>query len=346
MSSSVNLSALTASTLYDWRVRAKCSAGYGNYVPAQLTTVACSSPNNLVSSIVTASSATVSWTAVTGASNYSVEYKNSSSATWIIVTASTTTTSVSITGLSAFTTYDWHVNTKCTNGSSSTYSAAQFTTPAPCADLLEPNNSLTAAAAINTGANISSQIATSTDVDYYSFSNTSTLKNIKVTLTNLPANYNLTLYNPSGTSVATSSNTGTANETINYNTTVIGTYKVLVGGVSKAYSNTQCYTLNVQIGSTAFGPDIYSAEYLNKEIFKVYPVPACNNVSLIFNAYNSNPYIVVKDELGKALISKTIPSVQGINYYNLDVSNLQTGVYYIRFTNWKYLKIQKLVIVK
>ena len=343
---SVNLTALTANTTYDWRVRAKCSAGYGNYIPAQFTTVACSAPNNLVSSIVTSTGATVSWTAVSGASNYSVDYKNTSTSTWTVVTASTTSTTVNITGLSAYTTYDWRVKTNCTNGSSSTYSAAQFTTPAPCVDLLEPNNSLTAAAPINIGSNISAQIATATDLDYYSFSNNSTNKNIKITLTNLPANYNLALFNPSGTSVATATNTGTTSETLIYNTTTIGTYKVEVLGVSKAYSSTQCYTLNAQIGATAFGPDIYSPGFLNNEPFKIYPVPASQNVSLIFNAYQSNAYIVVKDQLGKTVISKTIPSNQGINFYNLDVSFLQNGVYFIRFTNWKDLKTQKLVIAK
>ena len=37
---SVNLAGLTAATLYDWRVRATCPAGVGNYVQAQFTTTA------------------------------------------------------------------------------------------------------------------------------------------------------------------------------------------------------------------------------------------------------------------------------------------------------------------
>ncbi|MDQ6755867.1 MAG: fibronectin type III domain-containing protein [Bacteroidota bacterium] len=343
---SVNLSALTANTNYDWRVRAKCSGGYGNYVTSQFTTVACSSPNTLTSTNISATAATLGWTAVSGASNYSVDYQNSSSATWTSVTASTTATSVNITGLSAYTTYNWRVKTNCTNGSFSAYATAQFTTPAPCTDLLEPNNTLTAPAPINTGAFINAQIATSTDLDYYSFSNNSTSKNIKITLTNLPANYNLILFDPNGKSVATSSNTGTANETIIYNTTVIGKYTVEVLGYNKAYSNTQCYSLNVQLGTSSFGPDLYSAGYLNSEIFKVYPVPAINNVSLIFKAYTSNPKIIVKDQLGKTVINKNIPSTPGNNLYNLDVSTLESGVYYIRFTNWKDLKTQKIIITK
>jgi hypothetical protein len=47
---SVNLSGLTAGTLYDWRVQATCSTGSGNYVASQFTTAAtvvCNAPSGL-----------------------------------------------------------------------------------------------------------------------------------------------------------------------------------------------------------------------------------------------------------------------------------------------------------
>ncbi|MDQ6755868.1 MAG: fibronectin type III domain-containing protein [Bacteroidota bacterium] len=345
---SVNLSGLNANTIYDWRVRSKCSSGYGNYITSQFTTVACAAPTALKSSNITANSANVSWTSVAGASSYSVDYKNSTSTNWISAASSTGSTSVNLTGLSASTTYNWRVKTNCSNSASS-YTSSQFTTPVTCVDILEPNNSLTAAATIQTGTNINAQIATATDVDYYSFSNNATNNNIKVTLTNLPANYDLTLYDPSGKSIATSKNAGTTVESIMYYTNVIGTYKVLIAGVNRAYSNTQCYTLNVQVIPDPVAPggfDIYSPNSSHSDVFKVFPIPASKNISIIYQAYNSKPLLIVKDGLGKTIITKSIPGNAGQNIYNLDVSHLINGIYFIKLFNWKEIKTQKLIVAK
>jgi hypothetical protein len=87
----------------------------------------CASPGGLTSSAITTSGATVSWTAVSGAVNYDVDYKTTASGTWTNAATGTTSTSVNLSGLAASTVYDWRVRTNC-SGSSSAYSAAQFTT--------------------------------------------------------------------------------------------------------------------------------------------------------------------------------------------------------------------------
>ena len=128
---SANLSGLTQGSLYDWRVRATCSAGSGNYVSAQFTTTApfvCNAPSGLSSSAITSSGATVSWTAVSGAASYAVSYKRNVDTTWTVANAASTTTSVAISGLTASTLYDYRVSTNCGTNGSSGYSAAQFTT--------------------------------------------------------------------------------------------------------------------------------------------------------------------------------------------------------------------------
>jgi hypothetical protein len=89
----------------------------------------CGAPTGLSSSAITTSGATVSWTAVSGAISYDVDYKLTSTGTWTNAVTATTATSRAISGLTASTVYDWRVRTNC-SGSSSTYSAAQFTTAA------------------------------------------------------------------------------------------------------------------------------------------------------------------------------------------------------------------------
>jgi hypothetical protein len=77
---SVDLSGLTAGTLYNWHVRANCSGGSGNYVQANFTTATppppCGDPTGLSNTTPTQTFTTVSWNAPgSGANSYDVEYK-------------------------------------------------------------------------------------------------------------------------------------------------------------------------------------------------------------------------------------------------------------------------------
>src|SRR5436190_6050162 len=100
---SVNLTLLTAGTSYDWRVRANCINGAGNYVQANFTTATpppppCGDPNGLSNTTPTQTSTTVSWSTVSGANNYDVDYKASAGTTWTNAAAGTTSLSANLTG--------------------------------------------------------------------------------------------------------------------------------------------------------------------------------------------------------------------------------------------------------
>lgn len=110
------LGGLSPSTDYDWRVRTNCSSTNSGYAQSAFTTTApCGEPSNLSWS-ATSSTATLSWSPVSGALTYSVDYKLASSGTWTS-TAGTSTTNITITGLSAGK-YDWRVKANCSGGSS------------------------------------------------------------------------------------------------------------------------------------------------------------------------------------------------------------------------------------
>ncbi|PSJ72060.1 hypothetical protein C7N43_36200, partial [Sphingobacteriales bacterium UPWRP_1] len=113
---------------------------YSDFSPvAQFTTLSapiCPVPSGLVSSNITQNSATVSWSAVSGAVGYVLQYKTAAATTW--TTLNVTTNSANLTGLLAGTTYQYKVRTVCvaeaagTPGSYSDFSpVAQFTTLAP-----------------------------------------------------------------------------------------------------------------------------------------------------------------------------------------------------------------------
>src|SRR4029077_8717615 len=73
--------------------------------------------------------ATISWSATSGANNYDVDYKLASSSTWINAATATASLSVNLVGLTPNTLYDWRVKPNCT-APTCNYVQAQFTTNA------------------------------------------------------------------------------------------------------------------------------------------------------------------------------------------------------------------------
>lgn len=74
--------------------------------------VNCDAPIGLFTSNLTGTSAKLNWSAV-GTNTYDVDYKLASATTWTNAATATTATSVTISGLTANTEYDWRVRTNC-----------------------------------------------------------------------------------------------------------------------------------------------------------------------------------------------------------------------------------------
>ena len=332
---SENLSGLTQGTTYDYRVRANCSGGAGSYTQAQFTTTApCSAPTGLSSSAITSSSATVSWSAVSGAVSYDVDYKLNSSGTWVNATTATTATSVNLSGLTASSLYDWRVRTNCGTSGSSGYTQAQFTTSAastcPGPYDVSTNGTRSGAATIPFNTDVKGLINPSGDNDYYKFviSGSGT---ITVTLTTLPADYDLRLYKGSS-QVAISQNGGTTGETINY-TAGTGTYYARVYGYSGANNASNCYTLKVQLGTASKGEELIT----NK--VSVYPNPVTDYVNVKIPGLQGNANIRVFDMYGRMVMQQN--SSQSVT--QLNVSKLTAGVYVIRVKQGDTENVMKIV---
>ena len=214
------------------------------------STSSCNAPGGLAASSITNTSAALSWTSVSGASSYGVDYKASTSTTWIVLSASNTSASISLSGLLASTIYNFRVKTICSASASSAYTTSQFTTTAAtvCSTILayEPNQKLSTAATIAANTNITAGIAVLNDTDYYKIITTGT-NNITVTLSNLPADFDLYFYNNSGIQLGSSLNSGTTIETITTSNLAAGTYYIRVTGFSSAFNSSVCYTLNATV---------------------------------------------------------------------------------------------------
>lgn len=345
-STSFVLTGLTAGTAYNARVQTVCSAG--NSVDSGVatftttsTTTTCNAPATPTASSITQTGATISWAAVSGAVSYNFQWKLASAATY--TTINTTSTSYVLTGLTAGTSYNARVQTVCSGGTSANSTAITFTTTSSstCTDNYESNNTSGSAKTIAVNSNLTARIGTSTDKDWFKFANTTANRNIRIDITNLPADYDVRLYNPSGTQIGISQNGGTANEVIIFNTSTVGTYRIQVYGYNGAFNATACYTFRASISSTAFreGEEAEVEPMVIEDqqaiaITSAFPNPTSEKLNLQFTtAENANTTIQVIDITGRVIMSNNYAAIEGINTVVLDFAPLATGYYTVMLTD-------------
>jgi hypothetical protein len=213
----------------------------------------CGSPSGLSSSAVTTSSATVSWSAVSGATSYDADYKLNSSSTWTNAATATTSLSAGLSSLTAASLYDWRVRANCSSGSSA-YTQAQLTTLTAgggCGTAFEPNETQGAAATISANVSNSAAITTATDVDYFAVATTGTSNNVFNLAGPSGVDYDLVIYNSAGTQIGTSTS-ATATESVSLTNQAAGTYYIKVLGYNGANSAT-CYTITANVTPVSTG---------------------------------------------------------------------------------------------
>jgi hypothetical protein len=299
----------------------------------------CGTPTGLAFSSIAQTTATASWAALSGATSYSFQYKTSAATTWTTVT--TASTSVALTGLVASTTYNTRVAAICSGVTGATSAQVNFTTLAPvatCTDTYENNNTSSQAKAITVNTNITARIGTATDADWFRFANTTSNKNIRIDLTNLPADYDVRLLNPSGVQVGISQNSGTTSEAIVYNNGPVGTYRVHVYGYNGAFNSTLCYTLRASRSGTAFRD---GGEAVEEEVMElvasepmtelaVFPNPTNDNVDITFMSDEDRVVnVMVYDMTGRMVYNTAVAVISGYNKMNVEMAAYAPGFYTI-----------------
>ena len=305
------------------------------------TPPSCGDPTGLNTTAITTNSATLNWSAVASAITYDVEYKAASSGTWIPAATNTTSLSVALAGLSSSTLYDWRVRADCSGGSSN-YVALQFTTAAiggacPGEYDVSTNGSTGGAATIPLNTDIQGTISSRGDNDYYRVV-IATAGTITISLTTLPANYDLALLNGSGNTLQTSATNSTANETINTTVNSGTTYYIRVYPRNNgAWNANSCYLLRAGGGSASRGGDgLITANGAKMNIF---PNPAGEMINVSLEGLNAKAEIKVYNIMGnlvmRQLTNKTNTQV--------NVSKLPAGVYLVSASDGIVTKNSKFV---
>jgi hypothetical protein len=287
---------LLPNTLYEVQVRGFCTSSVAGAWSTSMfftTNNTCTAPTSLSVSGITANQATVNWTAVPGASYYTVRYKLSSASVWNTVT-STTNTKL-ITGLTATSLYDVQVATSCGSATSAYSTTFNFTTIASCAPptgLFVTNLSANAAklnwlaAAGATYYTVRYKLVTSGTWQ----TATTTTTNKSITGLAAAQNYEYQIRTHCGTSTTSS------------------------------YSSSDYFTTGTAKG-------IVDVELMDNGIV-VYPNPVENELHVTLSVEKTTPArVVIRDMSGSTV--KAIEQVldQGVHTLDMDIREFSTGIY-------------------
>ena len=128
----------------------------------------------------------------------------------------------------------------------------------------------------------------------------------------------------------------TSTGTATWNNTFIGTALIKVQGVNTCGGGTFSTELPVSVDNT-----VGIGEINGKKILSIYPNPAKENL-YIQTGKILTADIHIYNSLGSVVLSQQNAELNGI--HQVDVSQLQPGVYFIRITGNDVQNIQKIVI--
>ena len=354
-STTLIVSGLSQATTYDWRVATNCATGTSPYATDQFTTLeACPAPTALNTTDITTASAIVRWTESSLATSYVVNLKESGSATWTTVANAAIGNNLPLSGLQPATSYDWQIQSACPVASS-TWISSSFTTAAPivCTDVYESNNSSKQSKTIAVGSAISASIGSSNDEDWFKFSlGNDRSTNIRLTLYNLPADYDVYLYNKSLQLLAAGTMTGTSSEELVYNTNTLRmTYYVKVVSKTGEHVAADCYNMLVENSSSAWNAG-------QPTLITQTGTPTANNASIRPNPASTRAIMsFTSDHEGYAdlrimslngVVHETfgIAVRNGLNQVTLETGDLKSGMYLVQVKNQHMRIIKQLVILQ
>jgi hypothetical protein len=127
---SFNAISLSSSSNYEWQVQTVCSGGgTSSFTSSVLFTTAappCNGSVNNFTTAITHNTAAFNWGTVAGTLYYNIRYRITGTATWTNVTD--TLSPYNATGLTPNSSYEWQIQTVCSQGSSSFSNSVNFMT--------------------------------------------------------------------------------------------------------------------------------------------------------------------------------------------------------------------------
>jgi CUB domain/Divergent InlB B-repeat domain/Secretion system C-terminal sorting domain/Fibronectin type III domain len=354
-----NLTGLAANTVYEVRVRVKCTATTFATETIKQATTGC--PKIVAAPTVShigSKSAHIKWVNVGNVLNYKLQWKKTLSTTWnesALVYRSVYLGDV----LEPSTSYQVRVVAICdvTNnimGEPSLITA--FTTLSNvCVETTEPNNTAVTPRPFSLAASIRAKISNGIDQDWFKLTTTG---RTHVFLSDLTTNYNLYIYNSTGTQLLFSSEReGNLLESLQIEA---GTYLVMVKSAAGAFDPINCYnlaaTLATSLPTSALEIANRIQDFNNENSdnsltinqLLVAPNPTTGFLNLYIESTEAGTSeLTVSDALGKVVM--TTPEVSltvGKQVKTMDLTGLVDGFYLIRWVRGDFQSTQKVFLKK
>ncbi len=309
----------------------------------------CTAPSNVSVSLISTSSAQMRWLNVTGVSDYQVEYREKGVIQWKNITVKGATVS-NLVNLATNTTYECRVLSVCLNNQTNYSPAITFNTLSlsdNCLDIYEFNNTFATAKEISINSTITALIDNTYDNDYFLIKNTELKRDIKIYLTNLPADYDVRVYDMNRQVIGSSTKSGVSDEKIILKNAPVGMLYIRVYP-NTAQSSKQCYKLSIErINADLLREDesIAAQDISNADGLKVFPNPASEMMNIeIKTEFEGEASIRLLDMTSREILHTKQSLTKDINNLQLNVNNIRDGIYMMHIQYGNQSKSKKVII--
>lgn len=309
----------------------------------------CTAPSNLSVSLISTNSAQMKWLNVTGVSDYQVEYREKGIIQWTNVTVKGAT-ACNLINLAANKTYECRVLSMCLNNQTNYSPTLTFNTLSlsdNCFDIYEFNNTFLTAKEIPINTAITALIDNQYDNDYFTIKNTELKRDIKIWLTNLPADYDIRIYDVNRQVIGSSTKSGTADEKIIIKNAPVGMFYVRVYP-NTGQSSSQCYKLSIDhINADLLREDesIAGQKIPNTDGFRVYPNPVSEIMNIeIKTEFEGEASIKLLDMTSREILQTKQSLTKDINNLQIEVNNIRDGIY-MMYIQYGQQSLSKKVII-
>ncbi|MEM9549175.1 MAG: M12 family metallo-peptidase [Bacteroidota bacterium] len=313
----------------------------------------CGTPQNLAANNVTSNSATLAWGAINTATSYNVQYRKFAGGPFPWINAASNTNSLAINNLTPFTPYEFRVQTVC-NANTSAWSPPflfwTLTIQNNCGNDIWENAVFYPPMQNNVPT--FGLICPLGDVDFQLIQNGIPNSTITVTLDQLPADYDLELRDQAGNILAGSYNGGPIPEVINYPNAQPGFYYPYIMSNTGAWNPGLYFRLTAVVtppppANGSSNAAIRALQDFTSDL-KIYPNPAQDKVMITFNNLGEEESIQlnVLNVLGQSVKTINQSIHVGFNQFEIDISDLENGSYFIRSTSAHILREGSQLIIQ
>jgi len=375
---SLKLTGLSPLTNYEWKIQTICADTISPFTTLKvfttLPTASCGIPTSLNATQIAQSSATLTWTAVAGATKYTIRRKRSSSSSWTTI-SNISNTSYNLSGLSSCTSYDFKVQAVCSSNSGSYSGTFTFSTIGCQLSYCSSKGTNSSYYYINKVSIGSINNTSGNNGGYrnYTSLNTNVTRNNSHSITLTPSGgsyrkyWNVYIdYNQNGSfedpgeKVAN----GNSSSSLTFNFTVPsgalpGSTRMRIQMKTSSSATNSCTTftygevedysvtiLSVSPAQLKKGGEINNGISEEDPFFKIYPDPANNYLFAEIESSSCNTELIIFDMEGRILKKEIVMLQNGIDKIEINTEELRNGIYFISIQTGSVYQTKRFLILK